>query len=188
MVMFKINSIFSVRVVSVVVLCSVLLLFSACNRKGEVGLHPGDFAPDIELTDMNGKLVRLSDYRGKFVLLSFWASWCQPCIVEMPSLERLYQELKDKDFVIVSVGVDDEIPALKAFIEERGLTFPVLHDKKSISRKKYKITGYPETFFLDKEGRIQMLPDPGDGMPLVRVVGPREWYSPKVVKMLEQLL
>ncbi|MDC0358963.1 TlpA family protein disulfide reductase [Oligoflexia bacterium] len=163
-------------------------MLCGCDRKAEVGLFPGDVAPDIELTDMDGKVVRLSDYRGKFVLLSFWASWCQPCIVEMPSLERLYQTLQAKGFVVVSVGVDDEIPALKEFKEKQGLTFPVLHDKVGVSRKKYKITGYPETFFLNQEGVIQMLPDPDDGVPVVRVVGPREWHSTRVVKMLEQLL
>ena len=164
------------------------LFFVSCNRSAEVGLNPGDLAPEVALTDIDGKPQKLSDFRGKIVLLNFWASWCTPCIAEMPSLQRLQQKLESKGFSVVTVAVDDEVETLKKFRRRFGLSFPILLDVKGESKKEYKISGYPETFILNRKGQMVLFSDPENGMPSVRIVGPRRWDEPNAIVRIEKLL
>ena len=171
--------------------CFVVLAFalqlSACTRTKESGLNPGDFAPDFAVKDLSGNPAKLSDYKGKVVLLNFWASWCEPCLAEMPALERLYNKLHAKGFEIVAVGLDDDPKSLKAFKDRMGLTFPILVDSAGQTRV-YKVNGFPESFILDREGKLVMIQDPNDDEPVVRIIGPREWDSPNAQSRLEALL
>jgi len=104
-------------------------------------------APDFTLNDINGKKVNLSEFKGKAVLLNFWATWCGPCRAEMPSLNNLYNEYKDKDFVVLAVSVDTSEKPVKSFARELKLTFPILMDKdKAVSFDEYAVLGLPTTF------------------------------------------
>lgn len=124
----------------------------------------GAEAPDFVATDLSGAQRRLSDYRGKVVLVNVWATWCAPCREEMPSMERLYQALKDPDFEILAVSIDaragenDEYGRpggdLRAFAGEMGLTFPILHDPAGTIQRTYQTTGVPETFLIGRDGII----------------------------------
>ncbi len=138
--------------------------------------HP---VPDIVLNDITGKEHRLSDYRGKVVFLNFWATWCKPCQEEMPSMEVLYRNLKDKDFEILAVSMDrvtsqgDVVP----FSRNLNLTFPILLDPWGKTDGKYKLTGFPETYIIDREGRLAE-----------KVIGPRDWTDMNNIQTIVGLL
>jgi peroxiredoxin len=135
-------------------------------------------APDFAVPDLSGQAVRLSGLRGKVVLLNLWTTWCPPCREEMPSMERLYQQLRDRGFVLVAVSQDEAgRAAVEPFVRDLGLTFPVLVDPEHQVGDRYGVWGYPESFIIDREGRI-----------VERVIGPRNWTAPDQVAALERLL
>lgn len=137
----------------------------------------GQPAPDFELPLVDGNVVRLSDYQGKIVFLNIWATWCGPCQEEMPSMERLYQQLKDQPFEILAVSIDAQgLPTVAPFVKEYKLSFPVLIDRQNNIGRLYKATGVPETFIIDKNGII-----------VSKVIGYRNWSAPKVVQTLRDL-
>jgi peroxiredoxin len=169
----------------VVLVCALQL--ASCTRAGESGTNPGDLAPDFSVRDLDGKPAKLSDYKGKVILLNFWASWCEPCLSEMPALERMYAKLRDKGFAVVAVGMDDTPTALKEFKDRLGLSFPILVDSSG-QTKMYKVHGFPESFIIDRSGKLVMIQDPESDDPVVRIVGPREWDSPNSISRIEALL
>jgi peroxiredoxin len=169
-------------------IAALCLGLSACTRSGETGLSPGDLAPDFDLATLDGGRVKLSDFRGKAVLLNFWASWCGPCAEEMPALERLYDNLRARGFTVLAVGVEDPAEELRKFSQKFGLGFPVLIDADGKVRERYKIEGFPETVLIDPEGKIVLFNDPGDNRLRVKIVGPREWDDPSAVRRIEALL
>ena len=171
-----------------VALLGLLLLSSSCSRERESGINPGDFAPDFTAQTLEGDSRRFSEFKGKVILLNFWASWCGPCIAEMPALQRLHDKLKDRGFSVVAVGVDDEIAALDEFRRKFGLSFPILVDNAGVTKRLYKNTGVPESFVIDAAGKIQLFLDPDDNSPVTRMSGPREWDSPNVVSRITSLL
>ncbi|AOV06790.1 peroxiredoxin family protein [Sporosarcina ureilytica] len=125
----------------------------------ESGIDVGHHAPDFKLTTLTGEVVNLSDYRGKTVMLNFWASWCPPCRVEMPHMETYYQEYKDQDNIeILAVnmttlerGSQEKVPE---FVDKHGLTFPILMDEKGEVMDLYKVIVYPTTYIVNPEGVI----------------------------------
>jgi cytochrome c biogenesis protein CcmG, thiol:disulfide interchange protein DsbE len=135
-------------------------------------------APDFAVPDLAGQAVRLSGLRGKVVLLNLWTTWCPPCREEMPSMEKLYQRLRDRGFVLLAVSQDEGgKEAVEPFVRDLGLTFPVLVDPEHQVGDRYQVWGYPESFIIDREGRV-----------VERVIGPRDWTSPEQVAALERLL
>lgn len=130
-----------------------------------VSLQIGDSAPDFTLPNLTGQEVSLRDFRGKVVLLNFWASWCVPCRSETPALQRLYEKYQDQDFVVIGVSIDEEetVEAVPDFIEEFGLTYPILLDTLRESTGQdgsYRLEGIPQSYFIDAEGVIR---DIGEG-------------------------
>jgi thiol-disulfide isomerase/thioredoxin len=111
-------------------------------------------ALNFKLKDLNGKDVSLSDFKGKKVLLNFWASWCRPCISEMPDIQKLYNETKDSDLVILAVNLGEDKATVKSFIDINKYNFTVLLDLEEIAGRQYTIAAIPTTFFIDKEGNI----------------------------------
>jgi len=135
-------------------------------------------APDFSVVDLSGKTVRLSALRGRVVLVNVWTTWCPPCRDEMPSMERLYRELAGPDFELLAVSEDDGgADVVRRFVEDLGVTFPVLHDPERQVGTRYGVWGYPETFVIDRGGRI-----------VERVIGPRTWDTPEQVAALRALL
>jgi peroxiredoxin len=123
-------------------------------------VEAGSRAPDFSAVTLDEPPVRrtLADYRGKVVLLNVWATWCAPCVWEMPSMERLHRVFGDSGLAIVAVSVD-ELPgskeAIRDFVGEHGLTFEVLHDPAKEITRTYKVSGYPESFVIGRDGIVR---------------------------------
>jgi peroxiredoxin len=111
-------------------------------------------APDFALETLAEETVRLSDFKGRVVLVNFWASWCPPCRDEMPALEAYYQDHKDEGLVILGVNVKDSKGAITAFLEEHTVSFPIVLDRDAKTAGMYDITGLPTTVFVDREGMV----------------------------------
>lgn len=136
-------------------------------------------ASDFELENMDEETKSLSDYRGQVVLLNFWATWCPPCIREMPSMERLHQEIKAKDFKVIALNQMEEVDDVFAFTGQLEVdpTFEILFDKTSQVSQEYAVKGLPTTYLIDKKGNIRY-----------RAVGGREFNHPEVIKIINQLI
>ena len=117
----------------------------------------GAQAPDFALRDLEGNEVRLSDFRGRTVLLTFWATWCGPCRLEMPTFEGRYQELKDDGFTVLGLNFDEPIEDVSAFRDELGLSFPLLLDPGGSVQRLYRIHGYPSTIFVDPQCVVRVI-------------------------------
>jgi peroxiredoxin len=135
----------------VVVSVVVIALLVGCTDRG---VHTDAMASDFSLKDMSGKTVRLSDYKGKVVLLEFWAAWCPPCRASVPGLEKLHNAYKDKGLVLLAVSMDeggwDEV---KSFIKESGITYTVLMGTEDVAIK-YQVRSIPMMLVLNREGKI----------------------------------
>lgn len=136
-------------------------------------------ASEFELQDMDEETVKLSDYRGKVVLINFWATWCPPCIREMPSMERLHQQVDADDFKVIAVNQMEDADEVFAFTGQLEIdpTFEILFDTTSSVSQDYAVRGLPTTYLIDKKGKIRY-----------RAVGGREFDHAEVVKLIENLI
>ena len=134
-------------------------------------------APDFALPNPDGKKLALKDFRGKVVFLNFWASWCEGCREEMPSMERLYQEFKGKGLEIVAVNVKDKRPDALAFYRKLQLTYPVVLDPEGEVGLLYGAFGLPVSYLIDRKGVV-----------LARLWGPSDWYSPAARSLIRSLV
>jgi|GEM_PF-1903829 len=128
------------------------------QAKESVGVFEGDLAPDFSLLDREGNEIRLSDLRDKVVLIKFWTTWCVYCTYELPYVQEVYEQYKDKDLVVLAVNVlaaeKIEMEEVNRFLDEKGYTFPVLFDVDGQASVQYKVRGLPTTYIIDKNGRI----------------------------------
>ena len=154
--MKKVLMIAVLLLIPVVVFSSVLL--PGCASPGpatEYGSEVGKLAPDFTLTGLDGQEVSLSDFRGKPVLINFWASWCGPCRIEMPLLQEVYEQWTSKGLVLLAVNLQESQGTVEEFIEGAGYTFPVLLAPGNKVPLSYNIRGIPATFFIDADGVIR---------------------------------
>ncbi|SHH61694.1 Peroxiredoxin [Caloranaerobacter azorensis DSM 13643] len=117
----------------------------------------GSLAPEFVLETLEGKKVSLEDYKGKIVLINFWATWCPYCVREMPYLNKLYLENKDNDFVVLGIDVMESKSEVESFAKKGGYEFPILLDKEGEVARNYLVSGLPMSVMLDKEGRIRAI-------------------------------
>jgi peroxiredoxin len=163
-----------------IVAAVVAAAFGYVHLAGNKGyaLQAGTAAPGFRLPSLAEGELDLASQRGKIVVLNFWATWCPPCVAEMPSLERLHRSLSPEGLSVITVSVDEDEGDLRRFVAEHGLTLPVLKDPGGrVAASEYRTTGWPETFVLDREGRL-----------LQHVVGPAEWDSAEKLAALRRLL
>jgi len=120
-----------------------------------VGVDVGEMAPDFALTDLEGNPFRLSDLRGKVVFINFWATWCPPCRAEMPEIEAIYQEYKDKGVVVIGVDVLETEDEVRQFVQRGGYSWTFVIDKTGEVAASYGIAAIPTSFFIDREGIIK---------------------------------
>lgn len=124
-------------------------------------------ADAFTLRDLDGRLASLRDFEGKVVLLNFWATWCAPCLKEMPAMERLYQAYRPLGLVVVGVSVDQSSPTgVREFAQRLKVTYPILHDRDMIVSRLYNNPGVPVSFLIDRRGRITH-----------RVLGEYDWFA-----------
>ncbi len=159
------------------VLCFVLIVSTAHANPWAINELRGKRAPDFTTTDLTGRTHRLSDYKGRVVLLNFWATWCPPCREELRSLESLRKDYKDKRLVIIAISVDRDIEKVKRFLREISTSFIILHDGKYSVYKKYNVFSVPMTFLIDRKGRIVDI-----------FFGEQDWTSPTIKEQIDSLL
>ncbi len=128
------------------------------NQEGTtraIGANVGDLAHDFTLADVEGNQVTLSDFRGKTVFVNFWATWCPPCRSEMPAIEALYQEYKDRDVVVIGVDLYESRDKVRKFVQGGGYSWLFVIDDTGEVARNYRIRAVPTSFFLDSEGIIR---------------------------------
>ena len=111
-------------------------------------------APALNLERLGGGTKDIAQLKGKVVLVNFWATWCAPCVEEMPDLEKLHRELEGQDFVLIAVSVDKKRSTIEKFASKHKLSFPILHDPGEKTARSWGTTGFPETFIVDKQGNV----------------------------------
>lgn len=171
-----------------VVGASLVVLAAWVNRGRLQPVMPGNPAPAFAVPDLDGDLYRLEDFVGeKVVLMNIWATWCLPCLEEMPSMERLYAQLDHDRFEILAVSIDARLGMfdifgrpggdIQAFGDSLGLTFPLLHNVEGDIQRTYQTTGVPETFLIGKDGIIYK-----------KVTGGTMWDAPGHRELIQRLL
>jgi len=133
--------------------------------------------PDFSLPSLDGKKISLKDYRGKVLFLNFWATWCVPCREEMPAMEKLYQEFKNKNFVVLAINVKDRKTEAVKFVKELKLTYPIAFDPEGDVGLLYGAWGLPTTYLIGPKG---------EG--LARAWGPADWHAPQARKLIQQII
>ncbi len=142
------------------------------------GPQEGNKAPDFVLSNLQNEKKTLNSFHGKLILLNFWASWCGPCLEEMDSLDKLYQKLKNKNFEVVAVSLDEEgWEAIDSFLKKTPVTFPILLDENFSVAQSYGTYRVPESFLINTKGEI-----------VEKIIGPQNWMDDKVVKKIESFL
>lgn len=135
-------------------------------------------APDFTLNTLDGKKVSLKDFKGKVVFLNFWATWCPPCVVEMPSMEALHKRFKDNGLVVIAVNSEETEKKVSKFIRKKGYTFLVLMDTNgSVTSDSYRAVGFPTTYLIDRKGMV-----------VGKAEGAREWDSKEAFRLMEDIL
>jgi thiol-disulfide isomerase/thioredoxin len=172
------------RIIFFFIACLVLSL-TACTKadspkKGAGGvIKEKSPAPDVTVVSLaNGTSLKLSDLKGKVVLLNFWATWCPPCREEIPSMMKLNSFMTGKPFQMIAVSMDEGGKrAIESFFKTTGFSLPTYLDESGASSKTYGITGVPESFIIDKHGVL-----------VKKIIGGFAWDSPEVVAFLEELM
>lgn len=162
-----------ILIIIIAVLATFIIL--RVHGTGEI-IKEGMAAPDFELERVGGGIMKLSDQKGKVVVLNFWATWCPPCVEEMPSLERLHRRLEGKDFILIAVSIDNNINTVERFIKQFNITFSVLHDPGGQISEMYGTYQFPETFIIGRDGTVMR-----------KEVGAFRWDDEKIVEYLEGL-
>ncbi|HFD81370.1 MAG TPA: TlpA family protein disulfide reductase [Gammaproteobacteria bacterium] len=149
----------------------------AANATGLRAVSPPQQAPALVLQDLGGQRHDLAELRGQVVLVNFWASWCRPCLAEMPSIQRLSERLRGRPFRVLAVDVGEGRATVWRFVRLLGLEFPVLLDEEGERARAWGVKVYPGSFLIDTSGRIRW-----------RARGALEWDQAEVVRRVEELL
>ena len=160
------------RNLSTVALAFTFLPFAGCDR----GSHPGQLAkpaPNFTITD-GPKTIRLSDYRGKVVVLNFWASWCAPCLEEFPSLIALQKRMPE--IVVLAVSFHDDEASYREYLIDNHIDLLTIFDSTEKSNQAFGTTRPPETYIIDPQGKIRR-----------KFIGPQDWNSPEITNYLKNL-
>jgi peroxiredoxin len=138
----------------------------------------GDRAPAFRLPSTDGRSIGLADMRGKVVMVHFWATWCPPCVEELPTLANLNQKLLGSDFEMLAVSVDEGgAETVNSFLQKNGLNLPVLMDPGGSIAGLYGTYKFPETYIVDRQGVVRL-----------KVIGPRDWRDPEALRVLRELI
>ena len=170
------------KIVFLVVLVVLIVIFIAGwfvmdRPTGNKAITSGDRAPEFRLKTLEGGTVSLADLRGKVVMVHFWATWCPPCVEEIPTLDRLYRSLAGKDFLMLAVSEDESGEAVVSFIQQNKLNLPILMDTGSDVARLYGTYKLPETYIVDRQGVVRY-----------KAIGPRDWTDPLNMQVLRNII
>ena len=154
-------------------LCLFTLL-AGCSRGPKPPLI-GNLAPDFTVTDAD-RTVALKDLRGKVVVLNFWATWCPPCVDEMPSLVQMQKQLKERGVTVLAVSLDDDARQYRTFLEKNKVDLLTVRDPRQKSNELYGTFKFPETYIIDRQGVLRR-----------KFIGPVDWTKPDVLDYLQKL-
>lgn len=160
---------------------SIFLVLGLCLTSSWAGQSMKEFkekkpAPSFTLQDMDGESHSLSDYRGKIVIINFWATWCPPCRAELPSMNRAWKKVKDDNIEMLAINVGEDEDTIFTFLGDNPIDFPVLLDETGDMIKTWPVRGLPTTFVLDSEGRL-----------VYQAIGGREWDSDALLEKVRML-
>jgi len=162
------------RQIYVYLTLAAMLLLSACNR----GSHPprvGSLANDFTVKDSD-RTVSLNQLRGQVVVLNFWASWCAPCIAELPSMMEMQDRMRNRGVTVLGISIDVDGDAYHRFIQKRNVNFLTVRDPDQKVAGMYGTSVWPESYIIDREGMMRR-----------KVVGPINWNSPDILEFLSKL-
>jgi peroxiredoxin len=165
----------SIQAAAALLLVGLCLVVADALRERLVSV--GDRAPAFSLTTDSGRKISTSDFGGKILVVNFWATWCPPCIDEIPSLQSLAQQMAPKGVVVLGVSVDKNEAAYKRFLQQSGITFATARDAEAGVSAEYGTFKYPETYVIDRDGKVRQ-----------KHIGPRDWMDPELIKSIESLL
>ena len=159
-------------------LFTILAFSTIFTLSAAAQVKEGDNAPNFTLKNLDGKEISLSQFRGKHVLVNFWATWCGPCKIEMPSLEALYEKFKDKNFALLAISNDMfGSNIVKPFVKAHKINFPVLLDQRLKVSNAFGVVRLPTTFMIDPQGKI-----------IGALFGAEDWVTPSNILYFENLL
>jgi peroxiredoxin len=158
-------------------LLSALAALAGAADQGLTALPERPEAPDFTLPDVDGNIHKLSDYRGKVVIVNFWATWCPPCRKEMPSMQRAWEQLRDQGVVMLAIDVGEDEDTVFAVLGQTPVEFPLLLDEDSAVTTAWPVRGLPTTYVVDTQGHLAY-----------RAVGGREWDDPALLAQVRELL
>lgn len=165
------------RILTIIGLSLCLSLSAAAADLSKLKKWTGGVTPKLVLKDLQGETQDLARYRGKVVLLNFWATWCAPCIKEMPSLARVADKLAGEPFALLTVNFGENAKRVEGFIDKLGIALPVLLDSDMNASKAWVEKGLPTTYLIGADGRIRY-----------QILGELEWDSPEVEERIRDLL
>ena len=157
--------------------CAMGLLLAGGAQAAGFEARAATLAPELKAQDLAGAQKSLADYRGKVVLLNFWASWCPPCLREVPSMERLLVKMAGRPLAIVALDSAETADEVNGFLSRMKLGFPILLDPDGSNTKRWKVFALPTTFLLDAEGQVRYV-----------LTGPTEWDEGEALVIIESLL
>ncbi len=176
----------------------LIVFVISCNQSGfdNIKKDPAELAgklknaPDFSLLSIKAKPKSLKDYKGKILLINFWATWCPPCVAELPALSRVAEKYQDRGLKVITINTDPESLRTKVveLYNKKNFKFDILYDPELEIANKYGVEGFPETFFVNKDGKLVKFYDAKEKKKVEKVISDREWYSKKFQKSFEELL
>lgn len=163
------------RAAIVVLLVALVGVVADTLRDKTIGV--GDRAPDFQIQTESGLTVSRSDFGGKVLVLNFWATWCPPCIEEMPSLDQLHAQFKEDGVVVLGVSVDEDQAAYRSFLERSKVSFLVANDPQASISDRFGTYRYPETYVIDARGMV-----------VQKIIGKADWTDARMVNYIRSLL
>lgn len=158
-----------------VLLAALIAVFGAAVREKRVGV--GDRAPHFSVRTDSGLTITPSAFGGRLLVLNFWATWCPPCLEEMPSLDRMQQQLKDQGVVVLGVSVDEDEAAYRRFLERAKVSFLTARDPEAAISALYGTYRYPESYVIDRQGKV-----------VQKIIGAVDWTDDRMMNYLRSLL
>lgn len=163
--------------IALIALSTLILSYGIYNAVRDKTVNVGDRVPSFQVATSNGASIGSGGFGGDLLLINFWATWCAPCIQEMPSLQQFHQAYANRGVVVLGVNVDRNEQTYRQFLQRSGISFPNTFDPKAELSSRFGTYKFPETYLINREGRV-----------LEKFIGPETWTSPEVVARIERHL